>query len=649
MEVSEVVRWILLGTAAGLMSGPLVGLADAVYVLTAVAPPDYLALIYGVLLYALAGAALGTLAGGGLAVAAYLRPSLLSASLGYTTAFLGVWATLAGAVAYQEVDRLFYLDQGIPGRTQALILGIILVVVLSGLWIGPILLTRTPFKIILAKRGTLAFFGVLVLLSAVFSFSPVAGGDPAGWISPLREENPELRESPNVLLVVVDSLRPDHLGAYGSAAVDTPSLNQLAMRGLVFEQAIAQSNWCRGSMASLFSAQVPSAHGVVDRRDKLDESVTTLAEVLQESGYVTGALLNHPDLVAGTGMNQGFDWHPYLAPRFPLWASQSASRLGLYRVVRRIRARYAPVTPGIEEYYLPSEVVFDQARHFVSVNRERPWFLVAHLMETHPPMLLDTTEGSSTIWAAGAPPSADAKQLATGAYQQSVRKADSSIGAFLRWLAIEGMEDNTLVVVTSTHGIALGERERWGTGGSLHDELIHIPLIVGLPSGKLAGAVLPHQVRQMDVAVTILHEVGATVPEAWQGNDLVGDVVLAVAGGGPTQLDAEEGDWSVNPASRAALAEAGRVGQVSVALRTDGWKLLRTGRRDPHAPARLELFQLRQDPGESVELGAREKAVLERLERQMMSRLQESRSIREGVGVAPPDEKASERMRSLGY
>lgn len=642
-------RRILLGMAAGLMAGPLVGLADAVYVLTAAAPPDYLALIYGVLLYAIAGAALGTVAGLGLQLLAWLRPTWVSPPFCYTVAFLGVWATLATAVAYQEVDRLLFLDQGIPRSTQALILGGVLGAVALGMWLGPILLTRTPFKIVLAQRGTLAFFGVTVLLSAVFSFSPVAGGDPAGWISPLRESTPELDASPNVLLVVVDSLRPDRLEPYGSAVVETPTINGLAARGVLFEQAIAQSNWCRGSVASLFSAQLPTAHGVVDRRDELADSVQTVAEVLQEHGYVTGALFNHPDLVEGSGMHQGFDWHPYLAPRFPLWASQSASRLGLYRVVRRFRARHAPVTPGIEEFHLPASVVFDQARHFVAVNRDRPWFLVTHLMEPHPPLLHEGVEGSVTVWAAGTPPGDDDKVQALDAYHQAVRKADAELGTFLRWLETEGLTDRTLVVLTSSHGIALGERERWGTGGTLHDEMIHVPLILALPSGELGGEVVPYQVRQMDIPATIVHEVGAVVPESWQGMDLLAKEAQ-VASEASSAAEGEVGAvWADNPASRPAMAEAGRVGQVSVALRSGGWKLLRTGRRDPHAPARHELYQVWQDPGESVELGEREKSMLERLERQMMAQLQESLFVREAAEVAPPDATATERMRSLGY
>jgi arylsulfatase A-like enzyme len=632
-------RRILLGVAAGLVAGPLVGMADAVYVLTAGPPAEYLALIYAVLLYAVAGVVLGLGMGLVLLLLGLMAPDWCEPPRCYTVAFVAVGTTLAGIVSSQEIDRIVYLDQGLPNGTQALLAGALAALAAFGLWLGPILLTRTPFKIILRRRGTVALYGVLAVLSAVFSFSPVAGGDPAGWISPERELHDELAGAPNVLLIVVDSLRPDALGAYGSHRADTPTLDALAEQGVLFEQAVAQSNWSRAALASILCSQLPSAHGVVDRRDRLEEPAVSLAELLRDHGMVTGALVNHPDLVRRFGLQQGFDWYPYLAPRFPLLASQSASRLGLYRLVRRYRARSTPVVPGIEEYYQPADIVLDQARHFIDRNRARRWFLMTHLMEPHPPLLREGPHGTEVIWEGGGRPAEGLEQPAREAYALAVTKADRAIGELLAWLEEQGLYEDTLVVVTASHGIALGERDRWGTGSSLYDEQVRVPLILRLPGAGLIGSRVPHQVRHIDLAVTIAHELGAVVPESWQGEDLIDDALLADSGA----------DWEQSEASRVALSESGAIGRKEVAFRAEGWKLLRSGRPDPFAPGELRLYRISRDPGESVDLAEQEVEVRERMERRMMEQLTSAEHIREGIGQGTLDLQTSERLEALGY
>lgn len=151
----------------------------------------------------------------------------------------------------------------------------------------------------------------------------------------------------------------------------------------------------------------------------------------------------------------------------------------------------------------------------------------------------------------------------------------------------------------------------------------------------------------MDLAATILHEIGATVPDTWQGTDLIDDQVLADARTAPAS--ARLPGWEAHEASRAALSESGVIGRVSVALRAGGWKLLRTGRRDPHAPAQLSLYQVSRDPGETVDLADREKAVRERLERDMMEQLTQAQHVREGIGRGELDVETSERLKALGY
>jgi arylsulfatase A-like enzyme len=608
-------RRLYLGMAAGLVAGPFVGLADAVYVLTSGPPTDYLALLYAVVLYALVGWVLGTVGGLALALTALAAPGWTAPHRCYTVVFSAVVAGLGAAVAAQEVDRVVFLDQGLPGSVRASIACAAVAVLLAGAWLGPILLTQTPFKILLRLRGTAAAIAVMVTLSAVFSFAPVAGGDPAGWISPERPQDEALAAGPNLLLVLVDALRPDHVGAFGAPEGATPHLDELAARGIVFEQAIAQANWTRGSVASLLCGQVPTANGVLDRRDVLDDDLETLAERLQARGLVTGALFDHPDLVRRAGVDQGYDWAPHLAPRFPLLASESASRLGLYRVVRRLRARYAGVTPGIEEFYQPVPLVLDRAREFVEANRARRWFLTVHLMDTQPPLQREGSEGSRMVWEGGGPPPAGAEEEARLAYREAVTRVDSALGAFFTWLDEQGLGGETLVVLTAPQGIALGEHGTWGTGASLFDEQVRVPLIVALPGGERAGTRIADQVRLLDLAPTLARRLGAEVPAQWQGIDLLGDL----------PADGLE-----------AITEACDGPERVVALRASGWKLVGPAEPDPETPG--QLFRLATDPSETRESTTAEPSVRDRLARRLSSLLQDAHYLAEGRGQHVPVE-----------
>ncbi|MFH1469699.1 MAG: sulfatase [Pseudomonadota bacterium] len=604
-------RRLYLGMAAGVVAGPFVGLADAVYVLTSGPPTDYVALIYAVLLYALVGLLLGVASGLVLALLGLVAPRWTAPHRCYTLVFSGVLAGLGAAVAAQEVDRVLFLDRGLSASAQAAIATLALAVLLAGAWLGPILLTQTPFKIVLRPRGTAALLGVMATLSAVFSFAPVAGGDPAGWISPERPQDDALAAGPDVLLVLVDALRPDHLGAYGAPEGATPSLDALAARGIVFEQAIAQATWARGSVASLISSQLPTADGVRDRRDTLDDTLVTLAESLQARGFVTGALFAHPELVRHAGVDQGYDWAPYLAPRFPLLASQSASNLGLYRVVRRLRARRFMVTPGIEEYHQPAPLVLDRAREFVAANRDRRWFLTVHLMDAQPPLQREGPEGSCTVWEGGGAPASGAEDDARLAYREAVARVDDALGSFLDWLDEQGLGNDTLVVLTAPQGIALGEHGTWGTGVSLFDEQVHVPLLVALPGGERGGTRVAAQVRLLDLAPTIARRVAAEIPATWQGADLLA---------------------SLPESGLEAITEASGGVARGVALREASWKLL--GVADPEASATARLYHIAADPGEAHDVAASEPATRERLARLLSARLQDAHYLAEGRGQA---------------
>jgi len=334
----------------------------------------------------------------------------------------------------------------------------------------------------------------------------------------------------------------------------------------------------------------------------------------------TGALFDHPDLMRRSGVLQGYDWAPYLAPRFPLLASESASHLGLYRVVRRVRARRFGVTPGIEEYYQPAHLVLDRAREFVEANRDQRWFLTVHLMDPQPPLQREGPTGTRTVWEGGAAPAPGEEDEARLAYQEAVGRVDQALGDLFAWLDEQGLGGDTLVVLTAPQGIALGERGDWGTGASLHDEQVHVPLIVALPDGARAGARVAAQVRLLDLAPTLARHLGAEVPVTWQGADLLGELPEA---------------------GIEALSEADGGPRRAVALREGGWKLV--GMADPDMTVPPRLYHLATDTGEARDVASGAPTERERLARRLSELLQEAHYLAEGRGVpavAPAGEGA---------
>ena len=218
------------------------------------------------------------------------------------------------------------------------------------------MLTQTPFKILQTLRGALAAYGGLVVLTAVFSFSP-EGNSRAASMAPEREQSEALAERPNILLIMVDTLRADHLGSYGFPDPISPRMDDLAADGVVFERAYAAASWTRASTASLFTSMPPSGHTCDVKVAMLPDEVTTIAELLQDQGYITAGLPNNINVTRSFNFHQGFDFFEYQAPEYIAGATESSSQLSMYNVVRKIRDRLTGGKKRVEDYYQPADVV----------------------------------------------------------------------------------------------------------------------------------------------------------------------------------------------------------------------------------------------------------------------------------------------------
>jgi arylsulfatase A-like enzyme len=287
-----------------------------------------------------------------------------------------------------------------------------------------------------------------------------------------------------VVLISIDTLRADHLPAYGYRGVATPHIDALARRGVVFENAYTTCPLTLPAHASLLTGRVPPAHGVRNNLGyTLKPGLATLQGALRARGYATGAAVSAYVMRGGTGLREGFDFYDDVPVTGP--ATESAGR------VQR---------PGAE--------TAARLLEFARSAGPRPLFLFLHLYEPHLPY---------------EPPPAF-RSAAAHPYDGEIAAADAVVGDFLAALQSAGLADRALVVLTSDHGEGLGDHGEADHGILLYREALHVPLIVTLPKDARAGERVSAPVGLIDVLPTLGQVLGLDLP-----NDLPGRSVFAAS------------------------------------------------------------------------------------------------------------------------
>lgn len=395
----------------------------------------------------------------------------------------------------------------------------------------------------------------------------------------------------NVLLVSIDTLRADHVGAYGESGALTPTIDGLAKDGLRFDRTYAHVPLTLPSHASLLTAAYPTRNGVRDNGAfKLDGHRATLATVLKHAGYRTGAFLGAFVLDARFGLNHGFD--VYDDRMLGTGAEQEMSE-------RRADSVVAPAADWILAQHLAP-----RPTHLA------PWFAWVHLYDPHAPY---------------APPEPYASQYASEPYDGEIAYADAALGRFLGRLRAAGALTNTLVVVLSDHGESLGEHGERTHGLFAYDATLRVPLVMYAPAAIRPG-VVHDPMRLVDVAPTILDLVSAPALEDADGRT----VRPFIAGERPFE----------DPGSYFEALDANL---------TRDWAPLRGIVRGFSKLIDLpepELYDLASDPGEQHNLYARQPERARQLEAEL-DRISNAKSA--AVPTAPVSADAEARLRSLGY
>jgi len=717
----DILKKLFLAASAGLIAGALVGLVEASYLLSSSTPEEYVALFYAVVLYGVIGVGIGGACGVGVVVLDFLLKKVLkkkgvSNPFAFTLPFLGVICALGLVITLYYLNKVVYGENGVPGGAKIKVLLLYGMVGLSGLWLGPIMLIRTPFKILLRLRGTVAVYLGLLLLSGIFAFAPVDGGGPGpltakkdseavvalrkqiveladqegdstaaeikGLEAAIEQAEKAFKTQPNLLLIMVDTLRWDYIAAAGQGSGHvTPTLDALAADSVFFENAFAAASWTRSATASLFSSMVPLSHTAELKDSALPDEVDTVAEVLGKHGYYTGGLPNNINVTRSHNFDQGFDYFSFQAPEFPLKATESVFQLSMYQLVRKIREKLVP-HKRVEEFYQPADAVLGNTQAFIEAQKDQRWFGFVHLMEPHDPYFERPLNGVGYGRAEHEVPDHTAKvgdepliDYLQRVYRDEITAMDKDLGAFFQWMKDTGIYDNTVIVITADHGEEFFEHGGWWHGTSLFEEQIHVPLIVKMPAQNHAGARVPWQVRVIDIAPTLTDLAGAPASGKWQGESLFGASfekgLQRMKALEEAALETEVGAGSIdseNPPEvivddlsdldRLVYAQENFEGYVLESVRAMGWKFIAasnpTGAGEGSDTRRVlpsrSLFDMSGPaPDEMKDQAGTGLPVQGKLEG--LAREQSKKAAAEAVGAVKMQASATEeeRMRALGY
>ena len=437
---------------------------------------------------------------------------------------------------------------------------------------------------------------------------------------------------PDVVVISIDSLRPDHLSCYGYPQPTSPTIDSIAAAGVRFETALSSSSWTLPAHAALFTGLYDSGHGLVDNGLRLADSQVTAAEVFARNGWRTAGFFGGPYLHPVFGLGQGFETYQ---------SCMTTLDDGLTDAQMRAQSR---ARRGDSHADVTGPRTVDEVTRWLDGVDDQPFFLFVHLWDVHydfiaPPEYVARFDPDYTGELNGVDfmenpaiaPGMDARDYRhlMALYDAEIRWTDDTVADLLAALEARGRLANTILVVTADHGEEFLEHGRKGHQRTLYEEVVRIPLIFRWP-GQLAaaGRSVPDQVRLVDVAPTLFALCGIDDVPQMNGRDL--SRLLQ----GP--------DLPLEP----ALTElyANRADMQAVRMPT--YKVIQAPPRVPAAG-----FDLVNDPAEQVLLGPEVPFV--QSGRKLIER-EQGAARQLGAGRYPTiaddvDPRLLERLRNLGY
>ena len=442
---------------------------------------------------------------------------------------------------------------------------------------------------------------------------------PMAWSAPVDGAV----KRPNVILIVLDTVRADHLSAYGYSRATSPNLARLAAEGTLYDHAVAAAPWTLPSHASLFTGLPVRAHGTDGNHWTLEPRFDTLAEKLQRAGYRTAGFSNNVWTNDASGLKQGFEhfeelWRSHASRGATIAQDDTAFDMGAAKTNERILEFVDSVKGG-----QPFFVFVNYFEPHLPYRPTRPFdddFLPAGTPASEVTRLRSFFSPREYSYILGLPTArvdAGALEVLTALYDGELAYLDSMVGKLVAALHERKQLDNTVLVITADHGEHLGEHHMLDHKFSLYEPLLHVPLIVRAP-GRVAA--------------------GVRVSEPVPAHDLFG-TVLTLAGAGPGGARTLPRGDRAPPSPPAVFSELEFPKIFIEILRREfsGWDFrrfersllaVRRGRYKLIAGSdgSAVLYDLENDPAETRDLATREPVILAELQK----------LLAEFVAAAPP-------------
>lgn len=306
---------------------------------------------------------------------------------------------------------------------------------------------------------------------------------------------------PNLILIVIDTLRADHLGCYGYEHDTSPNIDKFADSGVLFQNAYCQMPTTGPSHASIFTSKHPRSHGVLKNGWVLSDTFPTIAQILKENGYTTAAVVSSFALASKFGFSKGFDFYD--------------EKLTLEGSTMSILEQWEghAMTGGFDQR---ADLATQKAVRWIQQNDKKPFFLWVHYFDPHSPY---------------APPEPYEKKFIKNAdngtdriiakYDGEIKFVDEEVGKLLNVIKKKRLDPNTLIIIISDHGEGLGQHNWLAHGMFLYDEQMRIALMMSFPNVIPRGIEIDSLVQTIDILPTVLHLMGLEYKEDFSGNSLV--------------------------------------------------------------------------------------------------------------------------------
>ncbi len=443
----------------------------------------------------------------------------------------------------------------------------------------------------------LAKFSLAIVIALPAGCTAVAQTAPTKPAPAKPRAAPAVRRSnvakPSVILITIDTLRADHVGCYGAQTVKTPTLDALAHDGVVFERAISQVPLTWPSHAVILTGTYPFQNGVQDFTGQpLAQQFRSVAQAFKQAGYATGAVVSAFVLDRSWGLARGFDFYD------DAFSAETFQQKDIGLVDRRAGESVAHAIAWLKK------------------TPRRPFFLWLHLYDPHSPY---------------DPPEPYRSEYSSHLYDGEIAYADHELGNLMAWLRQNHLYDSSLIVALSDHGESLGEHGEDEHGFFLYNATVRVPLIVKPPAGSgIPSARRPEPVETVAVAPTLLQ--------------------LARMEDSTDAIHAQFQSHALFEASQPAKGPA--YSETFYPFSSFGWSALHALESERfhfiEAP-KPELYDLENDPGETLNIVAEQPATVAVLREKMQALLAHNPFTRQDTGAGNLSPDAQGKLWALGY